>query len=98
LTRQSSRSDGSSSTTSTDTPPVAIEVADSIGAKSRNPLRPSAVYPLKMANQGWRKAQKQELHKGVPAPTASFRRRAWLQFQRALDPLASPRPLRLGRR
>jgi hypothetical protein len=31
-------------------------------------------------------------------PTASFRRRAWVQFQRALDPLASPKPLRLWRR
>jgi hypothetical protein len=28
-----------------------------------------------------------------PTPTARFRRRAWLAFQRALDPLASPRPL-----
>jgi hypothetical protein len=26
-------------------------------------------------------------------PTASFRRRAWRDFQRALDPLASPKPL-----
>jgi hypothetical protein len=29
----------------------------------------------------------------VPAPTASYRRRAWVQFQRALDPLAPIRPL-----
>jgi hypothetical protein len=29
----------------------------------------------------------------VPLPTAQFRRRAWLQFQRALDPLAPPKPL-----
>jgi hypothetical protein len=28
----------------------------------------------------------------VPAPTASFRRRAWVEFQRALDPLAPIRP------
>jgi hypothetical protein len=27
----------------------------------------------------------------------SFRRRAWLQFQRALDPLARPKPLRIER-
>jgi hypothetical protein len=26
-------------------------------------------------------------------PTPSFRRRAWREFQRALDPLAAPRPL-----
>jgi hypothetical protein len=51
-----------------------------------------------MPKLGLRNAQKQELPKGVPVPTASFRRRAWLQFQRALDPLASPKPLRLGRR
>lgn len=30
----------------------------------------------------------------VPLPTASYRRRAWLEFQRALDPLAPPKPLR----
>ena len=29
----------------------------------------------------------------VPLPTAHFRRRAWLEFQRALDPLARPKPL-----
>jgi hypothetical protein len=27
------------------------------------------------------------------APTSGFRRRAWREFQRALDPLAPPRPL-----
>jgi hypothetical protein len=44
------------------------------------------------------KQQEQERRDVVPAPTASFRRRAWLQFQRAIDPLAPPKPLRLGRR
>jgi hypothetical protein len=29
----------------------------------------------------------------LPQPTPLFRRRAWLIFQRALDPLAPPRPL-----
>jgi hypothetical protein len=29
----------------------------------------------------------------VPRPTPQFRRRAWVAFQRALDPLSSPRPL-----
>ncbi|MFL5965297.1 MAG: hypothetical protein ACJ747_01960 [Gaiellaceae bacterium] len=29
----------------------------------------------------------------IPRPTPHFRRRAWAEFQRALDPLASPRPL-----
>jgi hypothetical protein len=35
--------------------------------------------------------------RGVPVPTESFRRRAWRQFQRALDPLAPPRPLPMRR-
>jgi len=29
----------------------------------------------------------------LPRPSAHFRRRAWFDFQRALDPLAQPRPL-----
>jgi hypothetical protein len=29
----------------------------------------------------------------LPAPTTSYRRRAWVQFQRALDPLAPIKPL-----
>src|SRR5690348_1571582 len=28
----------------------------------------------------------------LPRPTTQFRRRAWLEFQRALDPLAPPKP------
>jgi hypothetical protein len=31
--------------------------------------------------------------KPLPSPTTQFRRRAWLAFQRALDPLAPPKPL-----
>jgi hypothetical protein len=34
----------------------------------------------------------------IPTPSMSFRRRAWLLFQRALDPLAPPRPLPMKRR
>lgn len=34
---------------------------------------------------------------GTPMPTARFRRRAWLAFQRAIDPLARPKPLQLKR-
>jgi hypothetical protein len=30
---------------------------------------------------------------GLPHPTQRFRREAWLAFQRALDPLAPPKPL-----
>lgn len=29
----------------------------------------------------------------VPVPSASYRRRAWVKFQRALDPLAPIKPL-----
>jgi hypothetical protein len=32
----------------------------------------------------------------LPHPTAAFRRRCWLALQRALDPLAPPKPLRRG--
>jgi hypothetical protein len=31
---------------------------------------------------------------GLPRPTAGYRRRAWAEFQRALDPLAPLKPLR----
>jgi hypothetical protein len=33
----------------------------------------------------------------LPRPTLQFRLRAWRQFQRALDPLAPPKPLRQPR-
>jgi hypothetical protein len=33
----------------------------------------------------------------VPVPTTQFRRRAWLSFQRAIDPLAPPKPLKIER-
>jgi hypothetical protein len=39
-----------------------------------------------------------ELPQELPLPTAQFRRKAWLAFQRALDPLAPPKALRLPRR
>jgi hypothetical protein len=29
----------------------------------------------------------------LPAPTEQFRLRAWREFQKALDPLAPPKPL-----
>jgi hypothetical protein len=29
----------------------------------------------------------------LPTPSASYRRRAWIEFQRALDPLAPIKPL-----
>jgi len=42
--------------------------------------------------------RKHEEMKQLPKPTTAFRRRAWLQFQRAIDPLAPPKPFRIGRR
>ncbi|HJU37765.1 MAG TPA: hypothetical protein VJ716_10160 [Gaiellaceae bacterium] len=33
---------------------------------------------------------------GLPQPSGRFRRRAWLAFQRALDPLAPPKELPPG--
>jgi hypothetical protein len=33
----------------------------------------------------------------LPRPTPEFRRRAWLTFQRALNPLGQPRPMRTER-
>jgi hypothetical protein len=42
--------------------------------------------------------EKREPELSLPRPTTSFRRRAWLEFQRALDPLAPVRqpPQRRG--
>jgi hypothetical protein len=34
----------------------------------------------------------------TPSPSMRFRRRSWLAFQRALDPLAPPRRLPMKRR
>jgi len=44
-----------------------------------------------MGNQGQHsqvRAGLKEENVRVPMPSASYRRRAWLEFQRALDPLA----------
>lgn len=35
---------------------------------------------------------------GLPRPTVQFKMRAWREFQRALDPLAPPKPLPRGGR
>jgi hypothetical protein len=39
-----------------------------------------------------------EAARELPSPTRKFRRRSWEHFQRALDPLAPPRPLPTRRR
>jgi len=61
------------------------------------------VYLLKMANdrepRRERPLQDHDHHKRehelptLPTPSASYRRRAWIEFQRALDPLAPIKPL-----
>jgi hypothetical protein len=33
-------------------------------------------------------------HVGLPRPSLQYRLKAWWQFQQALDPLATPKPLR----
>jgi hypothetical protein len=69
---------------------------------TRNQDRRPPVYLLKMGNQatetngGMRRALNR-VRCFLPRPTPQFRRRSWLEFQRALDPLAAPKPLR-GRR
>jgi hypothetical protein len=37
-------------------------------------------------------------HVDLPRPTLQYRLKAWWQFQHALDPLATPKPLRPPRR
>jgi hypothetical protein len=36
---------------------------------------------------------REEKETQLPRPSSSYRRRAWVQFQRALDPLAPIKPL-----
>ena len=45
-------------------------------------------------DKGFRELDELEGCVRVPKPTASYRRRAWADFQRALDPLAPLKPLR----
>jgi hypothetical protein len=39
------------------------------------------------------RAEKDEQEMQLPSPSPSYRRRAWIEFQRALDPLAPVKPL-----
>jgi len=39
------------------------------------------------------RTRSQRIEELLPAPSASYRRRAWIEFQRALDPLAPIKPL-----
>jgi hypothetical protein len=40
-----------------------------------------------------RPMKRPEEHDHLPNPSASYRRRAWIEFQKALDPLAPIKPL-----
>ena len=64
----------------------------------RNPSQRRVVYPYDMARDTGR--DEELVSRGgtgpkddLPAPSAQFRRRSWLAFQRALDPLAPPKPM-----
>ena len=68
----------------------------------REPVRtqrsPATVYYFEMAERAPRSPTRRaaapgEPTAGLPLPTQRFRRQAWLAFQRALDPLAPPKPL-----
>ncbi len=43
------------------------------------------------SEQGEKKVEEPDVR--VPKPSASYRRRAWIEFQRELDPLAPVKPL-----
>ena len=57
-----------------------------------------SVYSLKMRNRKHSEdkaaaMKSRPIEELLPAPSASYRRRAWIEFQRALDPLAPIKPL-----
>ncbi|HEY3551721.1 MAG TPA: hypothetical protein VGK69_11790 [Gaiellaceae bacterium] len=46
--------------------------------------------------RGGRRGVQSAVPAGLPHPSQRFRRRSWLAFQRALDPLAPPKELPPG--
>ena len=57
-----------------------------------------SVYSLEMRNRKHSEdkaasMKSRQIEEFLPAPSASYRRRAWIEFQRALDPLAPIKPL-----
>jgi len=65
------------------------------------------VYFLKMSflpadretGRGREEASEEPSEMDIPLPSQQFRHRSWREFQRALDPLAPPKPLPMrGRR
>jgi hypothetical protein len=67
-------------------------------ASGRTSIEGSTVYPFEVVKSGEEAPDSlaETLRSWITAlePTPQFRRRAWREFQRALDPLAVPRPLR----
>src|SRR5262249_17770019 len=101
LTRQRRRIEASSSTTrmvspgGVNEPPILRESgAESAENGRRTHGQRSAVYFLEMRNEPLLAPERFERRDPLPRPTPQFRRRAWLIFQRALDPLAPVKPLR----
>jgi hypothetical protein len=43
------------------------------------------------------KVKRSKEDESLPTPSASYRRRAWIEFQRALDPLSPIKPMRRPR-
>jgi hypothetical protein len=95
--------DWSSSTTRTvwlgGSTPAASLVLAPYAAEARNPIRGMFVYYLKMRNEPTHSEdmgrELERVRARMPRPTPYFRRRSWLEFQRALDPLG---PLKLPQR
>ncbi len=63
----------------------------------RTRTAPGAVQPTSMkmgaVTSGFVRRGDTKNSEGLPTPSMKFRRRAWLSFQRALDPLAPPKRL-----
>ena len=82
----------------TPSPPISARSLTAVGGLLRIRAPEAVVSNFEMAKdspqpeRGGRGVQSAD-PAGLPHPTNRFRHRAWLAFQRALDPLAPPRPL-----
>jgi hypothetical protein len=64
----------------------------SVTTVRRHPFTPEVAKDIPQPGSG-RRGVRGAVPAGLPFATQRFRRRAWLAFQRALDPLAPPKPL-----
>ena len=76
--------------------PILAAARPSAGTRNQHPA--GGVYSLKMTNHEGDQEAGADRHTDMqqadlPLPSQGFRRRAWREFQRALDPLAPPRPM-----